>query len=209
MWPSLKITAIFFHTLHFISGYINCLAQNFPFHVLPAIFFKNFKTYTFDPEESLIWFLSIPETQSELYQPKSTFFFLRSLIQHLPASTSFFTCLFLHLIQHLFSVLFGTSTCSNGDSGLCFLSQPCIHSQFFQLASLILLSARLINSQPWMTSTSCFPCLLNLILFYFWVYRVFSIFPNIENLHRNWALAINLEILFPFISQHHHEIPLF
>lgn len=142
-------------------------------------------------------FISLSQHFSEIFNSALTCFY------------QFFTCLFLHLIQHLFSVLFGTSTCSNGDSGLSFLSQPCIHSQFFQLASLILLPARLINSQPWMTSTSCFPCLLNLILFYFWVYRMFSIFPNIENLHHNWALAINLEILFPFISQHHHETPLF
>lgn len=102
-------------------------------------------------------------------------------------------------------------------SCLSFLIQSYIHRQVFQPASVILLSVQAINSQPWKTSTGCFPCLLFHLFFssflraqnVFWrriiqntrTYLTFegtllplSVLPNIKNSFLNTALTPNLAV---------------
>lgn len=101
------------------------------------------------------------ESLSLNFVSPSQYFLSKFFHSALNCFNQFFTCLFPPFNPTFILGSFGTRTYSNGDSCLSFLSQPCIHSQLSRLASLILLSAQLIISQPWITTTSYFPCLLN------------------------------------------------
>lgn len=148
VWPSLKHhyhclprPGIYFRLYKRFGSkpFFSCVSCNLPTY---------FNTYTFDPEDSLIWLLFPSDvmdlwliaswaTQPEIYHHRPIFFFLRSLIQPFPSS---------------FPPLSPSLLCTGN---------------LFSWPLWSFFSVQLNNSQPWITSPAAFPAFFFLLFFSF------------------------------------------